>query len=350
MNIELSRCLDDLEARIDPAEEERLVAEWVDFCDGRFGGDIFSPRRSAPVLPGVDWPSVSVNAGLADYDAMALQQLGGCSAQLADAGGQLLCVRCNYGTSIMPSLFGAEPFVMDEELNTLPTSRPLDGADAIRRALDAGVPDLRTGDGARVLEMGERYAQIAARYPGIGRHVHVYHPDMQGPMDIVELLWGSSIFYALYDQPELVHELLELITQTYTAFMREWQKVIAPGNGHSAHWGFLHGGRIMLRDDSAMNLSPEMIDEFVLPYDGRLLKEFGGGGIHFCGRGDHYVESMSGLAGLHAVNLSQPDYNDMGTIFAHTVDKGINLIGLQRWSAEEALARGRNLQGRVHCG
>jgi uroporphyrinogen-III decarboxylase len=111
----------------------------------------------------------------------------------------------------------------------------------------------------------------------------------------------------------------------------------------------LHKGRIMIRDDSAMNLSPEMFDEFIKPHDQRLLSEFGGGAVHFCGRGDHYIDRLTRMEGLYAVNLSQPECNDMERIFRHTVDRGIRLIGLQRLAAENALRRGRELGGRVHC-
>jgi hypothetical protein len=341
--------LDDLEARIDPREEERLLQEWIAFSAGRFSGPIFSPRRSAPCPPRIEWPRIRVNAALADFDALALQQLGGCSALLAEGSGLLLNARCNYGSSILPSLFGVEPFIMDEALDTLPTSRPLNDIAAIRRLVERGIPDLHAGWGARVLEMGRRYAEIASEYPNIGRWVFIYHPDLQGPLDTCEVLWGASMFYALYDQPGLVHALLELVTETYISFMRAWQQIIPQPAQGSAHWGFHHRGTLMLRDDSAMNLSARMFADFVQPYDQRLLDGFGGGAIHFCGRGDHYIARMSEMHGLHAINLSQPELNDMETIFTHTIDRGINLLGLPRAAAEAALACGRNLRGRVHC-
>ena len=346
---DLERCLDDLESRIDPLEEERVLHEWADFTHGRFEGDIFTPRRAAPSPPETDWPAVSVNEALEDFDAMALQQYAASSATLAGAGGAMLNIRANYGTAILPSLFGAELFVMSDESNTLPTTLPFKGTDAIRRVVDAGTPDLRAGYGGRVLEMGERFAAIGRERPLIGRHIHVYHPDVQGPMDVCELLWGSDLFYALIETPDLVYALLQVVTETYTAFLREWERTVPFRAGGNAHWGLFHRGNIMLRDDSAMNLSPQMFDEFVRPYDQRLLDEFGGGGIHFCGRGDHYIERMSTVSGLYAIAMSQPDCNDMETVFAHTVDKGICLVGLDRKAADEALARGRSLRGRVHC-
>jgi hypothetical protein len=341
--------LDDLEARIDPAEEECLLQEWIAFGDGRFSEPVFAPRRSAPCPPGIAWPRVSVNAALADFDAMALQQFGGCSDMLADGSGLLLNARCNYGSSILPSLFGVEPFIMDEAMDTLPTSRPINDVNAIRRLLERGVPDLYSGWGAQVLEMGRRFAEIAREYPNIGRYVFIYHPDLQASLDTCEVLWGASIFYALYDQPELVHALLELVTETYVRFMRAWHEIIPVQTRSSVHWGFGHQGTLMLRDDSAMNLSPRMFGEFVEPYDQHLLDVFGGGAIHFCGRGDHYIAQMGALRGLHAINLSQPELNNMETIFTNTIDRGINLLGLKREAAEAALARGRNLHGRVHC-
>jgi hypothetical protein len=344
----LRECLDDLEARIDPEQEDRLLQEWIDFTEGRFEGEIFSPQRSKLSPPGIEWPQVSINAGLEDFDAMALYQYGLCSQILALGSGHLLNVRCNYGTSIIPLLFGVEPFVMDEELDTLPTSRPLHDVDAIERIVDAGVPDVYQGYGERVLEMGKRYRAIAEEYPKIGKYVYIYHPDLQGPMDICEIVWGSTMFYSLYDQPDLVKALLEVVTDTYIAFMRTWMEIVPFREGGNVHWGLFHKGNIMVRDDSAMNLSPAMFNQFVRPYDQRLLSEFGGGAIHFCGKGDHYIANMSEMERLYAINMSQPEYNDMEVIYANTVDKGINIVGLNRDAAEAAVAAGRDLHGRVH--
>ncbi len=52
---------------------------------------------------------------------------------------------------------------------------------------------------------------------------------------------------------------------------------------------------------------------------------------------------------VRAVNLSQPDYNDMEKMFRSTVDGGIRLLRLPRQAAETALRAGRNLHGLVHC-
>lgn len=349
MNDTLRRCLEDLEARIDPQVEDELLEQWMAFAEGRFEGDLFSPSRGNTPPPTVDWPRPSINQALEDYDLMALQQYGLCSQVLAGGSGAILNVRSNYGSSIMPMLFGVEPFIMDDEFDCLPTSLPFNDIASIERLLESGVPDPNGGFGERVFEMGRRFMAIAAEYPKIGKYIFVYHPDTQGPMDICEVVWGSSMFYSLYDRPDLVKALLELATEAYIRFMRAWIEIAPFREGGNAHWGFYHKGNIMIRDDSAMNLSPDMFDEFIKPYDQRLLDTFGGGAIHFCGKGDHYMPNLSKMNDVFAVHMSQPEYNDMEVMFHNTVDRGINMLGLKPEVGEAAVAQGRNLHGRVQA-
>ena len=199
------------------------------------------------------------------------------------------------------------------------------------------------------MEIGQRFAEIGKAYPRIGRCVHPYHPDLQGPLDVCEVVWGSSIFIALYDDPGLVHHLLRLVTKVYIAFMQSWAQIVPFEPAGNCHWGYFHRGSIMIRLDSAMNISLPMYEEFARPYDQQLLDTFGGGAIHFCGRGDHFIASLTGLRGLTAINLTQPHLNDMEHIYAHTIDQGINILGLERTAAETARIHGRQLHGRVHC-
>ena len=341
----LNSCLEDLEARIDEQQEEELLAAWQKFVADECDTDYFvSPRRRACQSRTV-WPEVAVNQAIDDVEAMLLGQLGGCSQALANGGDLLLNVRANYGTGILPSLFGCELFMMDTELNTLPTVKPLGSLEAVKAVVDAGPPDIHNALGGRTLEAGERFMEAMGRYPKIARYVSLYHPDLQGPINVAELIWGSDIFLAYYDEPDLLRGLLEVITQTYRQFLRAWYDMAERPGETSVHWGLLHGGAIVLRNDSLMNLSPDTYTEFVQPYDQRLLDEFGGGAVHFCGRGDHYIELMSRMRGLTAINLTQPEYNDMETIFRHTVDKGIKIIGLE---ARGIQGVDRPLRGRVH--
>ena len=346
--MDIKAYLDDLEARIEPQEEEHLYRQWLDFYNGKFEGEVFSPSRSRKIPPRLTWPEIPINDAIENFELMALKELKKNSDALEQGKAQVLEIRANYGTCIIPSFFGVELFFMEREHETLPTNHPLPGGGKqIEKIISQGPPSLKQSYGTRVFEFGEYFRQLIAPYPKLKRRIGITHPDAQGPFDIVELLWGSSLFLDLYDRPDTVKALLEVVTETYIRFMNKWFALFPPQTPLNPHWGLLIEGKIMLRDDSAVNLSPEMFEEFIRPYDQRLLNEFGGGAIHYCGRGDHFIPEMGSMTGLTAVNLSQPHLNDMEEIFRNTVDRNIRIIALDPAAVSRARAAGRDLHGRV---
>ena len=340
--------LEDIERRIDPEVEEDFKNQWRDFLYGRFKGDIFSPKRQKFSAPGVVLLEININDAIDDYDLMLQMQLASVSAFL-NTRTLSPCLRANYGTGILSSLFGAQLFVMPRSMNTLPTTKPFADPEIFAQLVENGMPSLRAGLCEKVFAFGEFAAEALAKYPKAQKYVVMYHPDLQGPLDICELLWGSELFYAMYDEPELVHSVLSLITDTYTAFMKKWQEMFPPEPDMNPHWGNVyHRGSILLRSDSAMNVSPDFYREVSVPYDKRLLDTFGGGAMHFCGRGDHYIDILCSLDGMYGVNMSQPEYNDMEIIYRATVDKGIPLLGFSRQRAESDKVRNGCFSHNLH--
>jgi len=345
---ELERCLADLERRVDPAVEDRLRADYVKFLDGAWPEPIFTPRRPPGAAPGCVWPDIRVNAAIGDFNRMALQQFGACSRLLKEGDGAPLAVRANYGVGISSAWFGCPVQLMPEEINTLPTSVPLDDRARMDALAERGVPDVTAGYSARVFAMGHIFRSLLAGYPRLRRYVCVYHPDIQSPIDTAELVWGSDILLAFYEEPERAHRLLDVLTETYIVAVRRWSAIHPfAADGIHAHWNFMHKGNIALRTDSGMNLSPDMYAEFIQPYEQRCLDACGGGINHFCGRGDHFIALMTQARGLHGIAMSQPHLNDMETIFRHTVDRGIPLLGFSFDAARAARAAGRDLRGLV---
>jgi len=344
MSDELRRCLDDLERRIDPVVEEQLLADFRTFLDGNWPEPLFYPTRRAASAPAFEWPTVTVNSAIMDFDRMALQQFAGCSSCLARGAGAPMSIRSNYGVGISSSWFGCDIYLMAEEIETLPTTMPFNDRDKVVAAIGRGIPDVTGGYSARVYAMGLIFRDILAQYPKIGRYVLPYHPDLQSPIDTGELVWGSDLLLAVYEDPDLVHALLDLLTETYIKAVHLWSAIHPFRQDINAHWGLMHKGNIMLRTDSGMNLSPAMYDEFVRPYEERCLAALGGGVIHFCGRGDHFIDSMTTLPGLTGIQMSQPHLNDMELIYRATVDRGIPLLRLDRKAAEADLAAGRDLR------
>ncbi len=344
----LKRCLDDLESRLDEKVETQLYTQWVEFTENQSKSEVFEPRRLQRSVPRVEWPKVLINDTLENTELMALREYKTCSDLLENGEGYLLCVRSNYGTGIISSLFGAELFLLDKELDTLPTVKPLGDNKKIRDLVDKGVPDLDAGFGAKVMDMGRFFRDVAQRYPKIGKFVYQYHPDLQGPMDSADLVWGSDIFLAIYDEPDLLDSFLGLMTDTYIKFMKKWQESFQPAGPYTFHWGFMQKGSLMIREDSCTNLSPDNYARFIKPYDQTLLDIFNGGCLHFCGKGDHMIGQYSSLSGLYGINMTQPEYNDMEVIYKNTVDKGIKLLNFKTDAARLSQEQGRPLRGQVH--
>ncbi len=348
--IELKRYFDDVEARIDQAQERRIAGEWLDFCALRCTDEFFSPaRRPAPSR--IEWPHVCINAAFDDMELMLYLQLKGVSDMLAAGSGLMLSVRANYGTCIIPSMFGAEVFPLPDDADTLPGALPLKGGvDALRNIAETREIDYGRGLAPRVFEFGERWQEAVRGYPKIRAHVHLYNPDLQGPFALADMLAGSSIYYALYDEPEVILSALEHMTDVYLDFTRRWQAQHPPYDElHSVEWGLMHRGHTMLRNDAIVNLSPAMYREFAMPYDARVFAELGGG-MHFCGRGDHYMADACALPGLSCINMSQPELNDMDKIYAATIERGKPIVGMPAAEISRAGMCGRRLMGRVQSG
>lgn len=338
LSAKTTELLETLESCIDPETEDAVFSEWTDFLSGNYSGDIFRPMRKKVAHPAYSYENININDAVGDYELMLRSQLEGALRIVSSPYG-IPGVRANYGTGILPALFGAEIFMMPRETNTLPTVRPM-GAEAADGILDGGVPDLDRGFGRQVFEMGEYFCEAFAPYPNVQKYVSVYHPDTQGPLDVLEVLLSSDLFYLMYDEPDKVTSLLRVITDTYAAFLDRWFALAPDKPVFNMHWSnIVYRGHILLRDDSAMNLSPDFYRTFAYPFDAELLDRFDGGMVHFCGRGDHYIDILANAPKLHGINMSQPELNDMEKIYRHTVDSGIPLLGYSLSRAQRDIGR-----------
>ncbi len=266
-----------------------------------------------------------------DKETMMFNQLASFQQVTRVKDDTLPMIRANYGVGILTSAFGLSCTLMN---NDLPWVNHVDSEDEIRRIIDRGMPDNHAGLMGKVFETHEYYQEQLAKYPKCQALIPIYHPDFQGPFDVAHLIWGSGIYYAVYDQPELVHALLRLVTDTYIHFMKAVKKTIqdeeAPG--YVFHWGTLYKGSVVLRNDSPVNLSRDMYEEFVRPYDEDIYRALGSGSMHYCGRADQWVFSMMECRGLRALNFGQPPnlifgFDFLQKIYGRAREKKIPICG-----------------------
>lgn len=315
--------LEDIENRLNEEEELRLREEWLTWKTHKNPSGPFHPAGRIPRASKLIWPQININDTFQSDDLAILRELCNINGQLESGSRFLPRVRANTGVGNIPTLFGAELFFMAREADTLPNVRSL-GEERTRSLLNAPTPSFEHGNFPMVERITRRFLSYWKQYPKIGRFIRIEQPDLQGPMDNLELLWESDLFYALYDDPETIHALLQRLTDTIASYMTHWLQRIPSANSGASYFNYVENGFLCLRDDSAMNLSPDFFSEYIAPYDERLLKQFGGI-VHFCGKGDHFIDRLARLDGLCGINMTQPHLNDTEKIFTETIDKGLHL-------------------------
>jgi uroporphyrinogen-III decarboxylase len=202
-----------------------------------------------------------------------------------------------YGTGVVPSALGcgthfgakAEPAVEGPIVNS-----PADVARLIP-------PDpYRDGLMPRVLRCID-YMRANSDLP-------VSFTDCQGPFNIALNLVGvETICLWMYDCPSVVHELMDFCTTV----LIDWVKVQKRHAGQELdggafpHFTILPKGRggVWISDDDSTILSPDLYRTFVMPYNSRVFKAFGGGTLHYCGSAGHQLENFAATEGLVGVNV-----------------------------------------------
>jgi len=241
----------------------------------------------------------------------------------------LLCLRPNFGTVFIPSMFGLEYKVPKDTFAWI-TSRL--SKEEIR---EYHFPNL---DKIDMLKKAIEYIKFFKKT--LPEWIHVYLPDTLGPFEIAHAVYGNNIFYDLYDDSKFVHYLLNLCTEMYIQVTEKLKEVLGEEkticyHGHALSRGiYMRKGGTRISEDSATLISPQQIDEFVIPYDQKALEAFGGGFIHFCGKNDYLLESYLKLDKVRAVNLGNPEMYDFDLTMQKFIDYKKCYFGL--WPKEDS--------------
>ncbi|MBN2291413.1 MAG: hypothetical protein JXM70_03245 [Pirellulales bacterium] len=231
-------------------------------------------------------------------------------------------VRANFGTVIIASLFGGRVEQVEENP---PWVRHFDSLDEFRRAMDTDPTDLSRGWCPRVVETYQFYAEALTEHPELREMISVVLPDLQGPIDNVDMLRGTEFFTDFYNDPEMVAHALEQAATAQIAFARHLAPYLSDGpEGYCHQHTVLMPGNVLIRNDSSIMLSPEMYRERVAPHDERVLCELGGGGIHCCGKIEHNLGEFLAVPGCGCLDLGQPEMNDIDKLYAQAAGHGPN--------------------------
>ena len=236
-------------------------------------------------------------------------------------------IRANFGTVLVASAFGAR---VEQVEDNPPWVRPFGSRAELAAGLARGPVDLTAGWLPRVVERYRFYREVLALYPPLPDVIRLVLPDLQGPVDTLEMLCGSALYADLIDDPAFVAQALDTVAAAQMALARQLAPLINDGPvGFSHQHGFMIRGRLLLRDDSAIMVSPRMYRRQIAPHDERVLAELGGGGIHSCGNFMHNVGAMLELPSLQCLDFGQSPLNDVDAIYAQARPRRIALVRVQ---------------------
>ncbi len=226
-------------------------------------------------------------------------------AQLEEIDGQsklrgdLVPTLCpTLGVIAIPSAFGAEVVWWE---NDFPAVRPLIGDDTDKiRSLAAR----RSRTASSAASSNTRWLFLERTQ---GR-MPIRLGDIQGPLDNAALIFGHTAFLeALITAPRQVHLLLDMITDLMIEFAAAQRGLVHAAGAEfvpSSFQPWLPDGRgISVANDVAVMLSPELHDEFGVPYLNRLSDAFGGVYIHSCGDWTHLFPSLEKVRGLRGLEF-----------------------------------------------
>lgn len=221
-------------------------------------------------------------------------------------GDQQLSIRPNFGVGTLASIFGCSVHAPENDMPWVADRPPREAL------LDIDLDKLgQAGMIPKVIEFIRLARQAFRNLP----QIHVFMPDLQGPMNTAFLLRQQDIFLDMGDDPKFYQQLLDLLTEVFirltTLLKRELGEPIDQGY-HGAL--FMAGGGARVVDDVSIMLSPEQYREFSLPYVRRCLAPFRGGWVHSCGDISHQLPFYLEAPEIKGVNLGQPEYYDFSRL------------------------------------
>lgn len=251
-----------------------------------------------------------------------------------------LTVRANFGTVLVASLFGGR---VEQVGENPPWVRPFETLGEFRAVLDRDPLDFSQGWCPKVVQRYQFYRGVLDAYPGVAKVVHLVLPDLQGPLDTAELLRGSEIYVDLYNDPDMIANALDVLARAQIGLAQHLSSYITDStDGFSHQHATLIGGRILIRGDSTVNISPVTYRRHIAPYDEMVLSGLGGGGIHSCGKAEHNIDEFFALPSIRCLDLGQPHLNDIDKIYAKARQRkiGIDRVRVTR----EELVTGRVME------
>ncbi len=225
-----------------------------------------------------------------------------------------LSLRPNFGVGTLASVFGCKTDMGENDMPWV-SERP---AKETLPHVDLDHLD-RAGLIPRVIEFIQMARAALKQFPD----VHVFMPDLQGPMNTAFLLRQQDVFMEMLDEEDYFHRLMRTVTEVFIRLTKRFKQELGEpldGGYHGAM--YMVGGGVRVVDDVSIMLSPEHYVQYSLPYVRQCMQPFGGGWIHSCGNISHQLDAYLGAPEIKGINFGEPEYYDFATLFPRLTAMG----------------------------
>ena len=180
------------------------------------------------------------------------------------------------------------------------------------------MPEMTAGKAGWVLEQTRAYREY------LDDRIAVGIMDFQSPFTTVEQMLGSEQFFLLpYDDPKRFHALMDIVTDGAIRLIQEQIRIIGD-NCSRGLWPMIYFPKeagIQMADDNLCNVSCEVYEEFVIPYNNRISEAFGGLFLHSCIIREGNLATIAKLRNLTGVNCD--------------ISSGVSIKTLLEWYGEK---------------
>ncbi|MCX6991947.1 MAG: hypothetical protein NT011_02270 [Kiritimatiellaeota bacterium] len=257
-----------------------------------------------------DWPTYPFTECWDDIEKNFMTCMGNVYSGALLRDDRTYHIEPEYGVVNIPELLQV-PSVVTNEGNSM--SEGLNDANKIRELVARGIPSFDSRLNRKVEAFEDFARTVLNQYKKLSQCVHLNVPNLQGPFDLACLVWGREIMTGLYDEPKLVEDLLDLVTDTYIQYgIYHKRRIGAPMDSawHAAGVRLVHGG-VRICNDSAVLVSGEVYRSLIKSRDLRAFAPFHGGWVHYCGNGNHFVNDLLDMEPVHYLHLGNPDMHDI---------------------------------------
>jgi len=315
----MSLC-EELETGLDEAHicsVEQLQKDVFNFVPGTPTPILVSTRNDVAheTIGDAGWPRFSFGRMWHDPAAMLINELLPVYESMLLRDDKVFTLRPNMSQVFMPSFFGVDGTFIPGNEDSMPVVHQFLSKQQIISMLGAPLLLSRGGMMEKYLSILDAWSRILMDFPTVRNCVHFCLPDLLGPCTLLYTLRGIDLYTDVYDDPQFVHEAMEMVTNGIIQVL----KYIAPYIGledHGFYWNYCFPGRIRNVDDNSILFSKEQYEEFVRPYNDKLYDACGGGILHYCGKAQHILDSVMNTKKIVGINFGNPELQDWDTVYS----------------------------------